>query len=206
MARPRAADYEDKKQLIRDRAAELFAARGFAATSIAEIAAACKTAKSLVYHYFGAKDDILYDLLVEHVSRLLAEADAALAGVDDPRAQLRAFVRAHIRLYAGAWAKHRLLLNALGDLSEPRREEVKELERSLVARARALLVALNPALADRPAAATAATMSMYGLMNWSHTWYRADGPLVPDEYADLAADMILDGVGALGGTRAGTKD
>ncbi len=198
MARPRAADYEDRKQLIRDRAAEMFASRGFASTAIADIAASCGMAKSLVYHYFGAKDDILYDLLVGHVSQLLAAAEAALEGAIDPRARLRAYVRAHIRLYTGAWARHRLLLNALGDLSDRRREEVKALERRLVARARGLLVALNPALADSSAAATAAAMSFYGMLNWTHTWFRADGALAADAYADLVADMILDGVTALG--------
>src|SRR5438552_18305765 len=125
MARVRAADYGEKQQLIRDKAAALFAERGFAATSIADIAAACGTAKSLVYHYFGAKDDILYDLLRDHVARLVAGAEAALAGAESPRERLRAFVRAEIALYAGARDRHRLLLTALGDLPPARRDELK---------------------------------------------------------------------------------
>ncbi len=199
MARVRAADYGEKQQLIRDRAAALFAARGFAATSIADIAAACGSAKSLVYHYFGAKDDILYDLLRDHVATLVASAERALASSADPRARLRAFVRAEIALYAGARDRHRLLLNALGDLPPARREEIKALERRLVALVRDLCVALNPALAgDRPLA-TATAMSVFGLINWTHTWYRPDGPIAPEAYAELAATLLLDGV-----TRVGT--
>jgi AcrR family transcriptional regulator len=194
MARVRAADYGEKQQLIRDKAAALFAERGFAATSIADIAAACGTAKSLVYHYFGAKDDILYDLLRDHVARLVAGAEAALAGTADPRERLRALVRAEIALYAGARDRHRLLLNALGDLPPERREEIKALERKLVALVRALCVALNPALARDPALATAAAMSVFGLINWTHTWYRPDGPITPAAYAELAATMLLDGL------------
>jgi AcrR family transcriptional regulator len=194
MARVRAADYGEKQQLIRDKAAALFAERGFAATSIADIAAACGTAKSLVYHYFGAKDDILYDLLRDHVARLVAGAETALAGVADPRERLRAFVRAEIALYAGARDRHRLLLNALGDLAPERREEIKALERKLVALVRTLCVALNPALARDPALATATAMSVFGLINWTHTWYRADGPITPAAYAELAATMLLDGL------------
>jgi AcrR family transcriptional regulator len=194
MARVRAADYGEKQQLIRDRAAALFAARGFAATSIADIAAACGVAKSLVYHYFGAKDDILTDLLRDHVTQLIAGAEAALASSADPRARLRAFVRAEIALYAGARDRHRLLLNALGDLPPARRAEIVALERKLVALVRDLCVALNPALGRDHALATATAMSLFGLINWTHTWYRPDGPIAPDAYADLAATMLLDGL------------
>jgi AcrR family transcriptional regulator len=194
MARMRAADYGEKQQLIRDKAAALFAERGFAATSIADIAVACGTAKSLVYHYFGAKDDILYDLLRDHVARLVAGAETALAGAENPRERLRAFVRAEIALYAGARDRHRLLLNALGDLAPVRRDEIKALERKLVALVRDLCVALNPALARDAALATATAMSVFGLINWTHTWYRADGPITPAAYAELAATMLLDGL------------
>jgi AcrR family transcriptional regulator len=194
MARARAADYGEKQRLIRDRAAALFAARGFAATSIADIAAACGTAKSLVYHYFAAKDDILYDLLRDHVERLVAAAEAALARTAGARERLRAFVRAEIVLYAGARDRHRLLLGALGDLPAARRDEIKALERRLVDLVRALCADLNPALAHDRALATATAMSVLGLINWTHTWYRADGPLDPAAYADLAAAILLDGV------------
>ena len=194
MARMRAADYGEKQQLIRDKAAALFAERGFAATSIADIAAACGTAKSLVYHYFGAKDEILYDLLRDHMARLVAGAEAALATAADARERLREFVRAEIALYAGARDRHRLLLNALGDLPPARRDEIKALERKLVALVRDLCIALNPALARDSALATATAMSVFGLINWTHTWYRADGPITPAAYAELAATMLLDGL------------
>ena len=98
MARPQADDYAEKQQLIRDRAAELFAARGFAGASIADVAAACGCAKSLIYHYFDSKEEILSDLLEAHVRALIAGAEAALAtgsqrGRTLPRARTRAYGR-----------------------------------------------------------------------------------------------------------------
>ena len=70
MARPRADDYEAKRQLIRERAAELFADHGFARTSIADVARACQCTKSLIYHYFDSKQAILHDLLAAHMDGL----------------------------------------------------------------------------------------------------------------------------------------
>ena len=125
MARMRAADYGEKQQLIRDKAAALFAERGFATTSIADIAAACGTAKSLVYHYFGAKDEILYDLLRDHMARLVAGAEAALATAADPRERLREFVR---DVFDGQ--AESLVLRLVEDESLTR-AELREIERKI---------------------------------------------------------------------------
>jgi len=40
------------------------------------------------------------------------------------------------------------------------------------------------------------TMMLFGMINWTHTWYRPDGPIAPEQLADLAADVFLHGVGA----------
>jgi hypothetical protein len=39
-------------------------------------------------------------------------------------------------------------------------------------------------------------MSFYGLINWTYTWYRADGKMAPEEFADMAAEIILHGLPA----------
>jgi hypothetical protein len=33
------------------------------------------------------------------------------------------------------------------------------------------------------------------MINWTHTWYRPEGPIGPEQLADLAADLFLNGVG-----------
>jgi AcrR family transcriptional regulator len=196
MARRQAADYAAKQQRIRNGAAELFAHSGFAATSIADIAQACGVAKSLVYHYFDSKEEILYDLLSAHMDALLAAAEEALSVSDEPERQFREFVRAHLRLYAHARAKHILLLNGLSSLPPQRRKAIVARERRLIAMAADLLARLAPGVAARPDLRMPAAMSFYGLINWTYTWYRADGKMAPEEFADMAAEIILRGLPA----------
>ena len=50
MARTQAPDYEERRIAIVDKAAELFARRGFTGASLSDLAAACQTSKSLIYH------------------------------------------------------------------------------------------------------------------------------------------------------------
>lgn len=56
---------ERKKQATRttiaDRAAELFAARGFHAVTVEEVAHAAGVSKQTVFNYFPVKEDLLYD-------------------------------------------------------------------------------------------------------------------------------------------------
>lgn len=196
MARPQAADYAAKQQRIRDGAAELFARDGVAATSIADIASACGVAKSLVYHYFESKEEILYDLLSAHMDALLAAAEEALDAGEAPEIQFRAFVRAHLRLYAHARAKHILLLNGLNSLPAQRRAAIVARERRLIDMAADLLACVAPGLVARPELRMPAAMSFYGLINWTYTWYRADGAMTPEAFAEMAADIILRGLPA----------
>jgi len=196
LARGRAADYDDRRREIGDQAAALFAARGFAAVSMNDIAKACGCAKSLLYHYYPSKEQLLADLLSGHVEALLAEAKQALAASDDPRAQLRAFLRGHMRLYADARAYHVLLLNSLAPLAPDAKRTVTRTERELMDIATDLLLRLVPTLAGKPYLRRPAAMNLYALINWTHVWYDAAGPLKPDAFADFSGDLFLDGLAA----------
>ncbi|MGQ0662012.1 MAG: TetR family transcriptional regulator [Pseudomonadota bacterium] len=196
MARRRAAEYDRRRQLIRERAAELFARRGFAGASAADIAAACTCSKALIYHYFPSKEAILYDLLRAYMTALVAAAEAAVAGSAGPRRQFRALTRAHMRIYATARPKHILLLNELDRLPARHRARIIALERRLVRLAADLFERLAPALKRRPELRMPVAMGFYGLINWTTTWYRPTGRLGPNAFADLAAALFLDGLTA----------
>jgi len=51
---------QEKRQLIVKCAIELFAEKGFKATTVRELAEACGMAQGSIYHYIGAKEDILH--------------------------------------------------------------------------------------------------------------------------------------------------
>jgi TetR/AcrR family transcriptional regulator len=37
------------------------------------------------------------------------------------------------------------------------------------------------------------TMSLFGMLNWHSMWFRADGPMTREAYAELVTDLILAG-------------
>src|SRR5688500_17290522 len=65
-------DREARRESIMRAAAEAFGAKGYAATSMEDVAAACGITKLIVYRHFDSKE-ALYDAVLERVSDRLAE-------------------------------------------------------------------------------------------------------------------------------------
>ncbi|MET7568972.1 TetR/AcrR family transcriptional regulator [Streptomyces sp. NPDC005492] len=91
MARPpgHGPDYETRRQDIIDRAAALFARKGYAATGIAEVGTAVGLAKGALYYYIGSKGNLLVEIQDRVMGPLLASALRITAVDEDPVLRLR---------------------------------------------------------------------------------------------------------------------
>src|SRR5213076_2071655 len=68
---------EDKRRQILSAAVRVFAAQGYEATRVGDIAKEAGVAYGLVYHYFGSKDAVLEAVFREQWGRLLAAVELA---------------------------------------------------------------------------------------------------------------------------------
>lgn len=193
MARPQAADYEDRRAAIVDKAARLYAERGFLGASLSDLAKACKTSKSLIYHYYASKEDILFDVMHSHVADLKAAADAVMARPVSPVEKLRAITREFMKHYVGAAARQKVLLNELVHLPANRRAIIVDIQDELIGDIQTLLGDIRPDL-SRTTLKLPAAMLYFGMINWTHTWMDPAGPAKPPVIADLAANLFLDGL------------
>lgn len=194
MARKQAPDFEQRRDAILENAALLYAEHGFFGASIADLAAACKTSKSLIYHYYPSKEDILFDVMHSHVRALLDAAERVAAEPRLPAAKLHALTQAFMRLYVGAAARHKVLLNELARLAPRQREIIVKIQRRLIDIVQEMLVEIRPELGKRAALKRPAAMLYFGMINWTHTWLNAEGRAAPDKIAALAANLFLDGI------------
>ena len=195
MARPLAADYDDKRQTILKASARLFARDGYDRASMADIAAECSISKALLYHYYDTKEQLLVAIIRAHLEDLVSATEAP-AHVSDPRKRLRALVGALLDCYRDADHEHQIQINELKKLPRPNAEELLDLERTLVRRFSAAVAGAVPALAGHPDLVKPVTMSLFGMLNWHYMWFRQNGPVSRDAYADLATALILDGAQA----------
>lgn len=78
---------QQRRAQLLDVSRELFAERGFEATSIEEIASRAGVSKPIVYEHFGSKEGIYAVVKDREVQRLIDEITASLVG-DHPRVLL----------------------------------------------------------------------------------------------------------------------
>lgn len=194
MARTQAADYDERKLGIVEAAAALYASRGFNGASVADLAERCKTSKSLIYHYYLSKEDILFDVMISHVRALDEAAREAVQGGGSPAEKLRRLAYAFMALYVGAADRHKVLLNELDNLDDKRRGEIVKTQRGLIEIVRGLLVNIDPKLEAASGQSYAAAMLFFGMINWTHTWFDPKGPVSADTIADMAVDVVLGGL------------
>lgn len=201
MARGRAATYDDQRGLILQRAAELFAQRGYAATSMNAVAEACGCSKPTLYHYFRDKDALLVSICDEHVRRLHALTTEVLALPLAPQAQLRELVTRILDEYADAQHAHRVLTEDVRFLGAADQARILGREREVVAGFARVVGAIRPDL-QAAALAKPLTMLLFGMINWMFTWLRPAGELDHAAMAPIVADLFLGGLAAVQPTQA----
>lgn len=194
MARTQAAEYDERRQAIVEVAARIFAREGFASASLAGIAKSAAMSKSLIYHYFKSKEEILYEAMIDHVRALEDAARAAVSGDAKPERKLRELIHRFMTLYVGAADRHKVLLNDLDHLPKARRAEIVSAQRGLIQIVRKLLTEIEPALKRKNGQAKAAAMLLFGMINWTHTWFDPKGAVSPGALAEMAADVVLGGL------------
>jgi AcrR family transcriptional regulator len=190
MARPVAADHADKRQKILEQSAMLFAEHGYDRASITMIAGACGVSKALLYHYYADKAELLFDIIDSHLRHLLAVTESALVGVSDVRQRLLALCTSLLVAYRDAAAQHEVQIAQLRLLAPAQQRELKALERQLVDR---FAAEISCAVPDDPVRLKPLTMSLFGMLNWNFLWFREDGALSREEYAELVVTLLLEG-------------
>lgn len=191
MARTKAENYNNKRDSITVKAAALFAQKGFSGASVSDISKACDVSKSLIYHYYDAKEDILYGVMKGHIDALtLAISNPDLAS-DDAAVEFYNLTRALLHCYAGAEHAQKVLLYELNNLTQTQRKEIVTKQRAIIEKFEHAYIRVDPSLTNKNALLRSKIMLFFGSVNWIHTWYNSKGDISRDTLAKMAVENTL---------------
>jgi AcrR family transcriptional regulator len=196
IARGRASSGQSTRRRIQDAALQLFAAKGFFATGIREIADRVGVTTAALYHYMGSKDELLIEIMVSSMTQLIRAAEESLATADEPAAELAALVRAHVGYHALDPLRSMVNDDELRAVSGKPRAHIMELRDSYE---RLWAGTLDRGLASgvfHVADAKITRLALLEMCNGVDRWYSSTGPMGPGEVADVFADLALAMVGA----------
>ncbi|MEO1111592.1 MAG: TetR/AcrR family transcriptional regulator [Pseudomonadota bacterium] len=173
---------------VRKAALKRFANAGYAAVSMREIAADVGVRPGALYNHFPTKQDILKDLMLSHMSELLAAWESA--DFPDTMDPLERFVRFHIGYHLERADEVFISYMELRNL-EPDNFAAIETERR---RYEAVLTSIleEGAAAGRYRAddARVATRAIIAMLTGIPTWYRDGGRIGKDELEELYLTMV----------------
>src|SRR5215203_6124620 len=175
MARTKAAGFDRQRAAIRDAAASQFADKGYVGASIADIAHACGVSKALMYHYYRDKEDLLADIAESYMDRLLQIIHQCRSDGLPPAAHLRRLIELFMAEYEHSAARHRVLVQDVKYLQRAHRARVLAKERKVVMGFADVIAQLAPPT-DRAALIKPLTMILFGMINWTFTWFKDRGP------------------------------
>lgn len=189
MTRVRSDDYDAKSQSIMDSAAALFAKVGYPNAKMQDIAQACGATKSMLYHYFPAKDDLLSAMLTEHLEKVIFSVDEAVTGSKPAKDRFADFVFTYAQKSAQSRRRHVIAMNDMKFLPKNMQAPLRQLEKKVTDQVADLLREVNPGLKDdvyKPYA-----MMLLGMLNWTDYWYRPGGPMKSDELCERITRLFL---------------
>lgn len=188
----------ERREELLATAAEVFAAQGYNATTVREIADAAGILAGSLYHHFDSKESMLDEILSRFLDDLWARYDAVLAAGLGPRETIEALVtesfreidrhRAAVAIYQKE-SRHLRSRPRFGYLADSQQNFEK-----------AWLGTLERGVAAEVFRADLDVRLTYRFVRdtvWvAASWYRPDGQHSPEEIARQYLSMVLEGIAA----------
>ncbi len=186
----------ERREEILALAAKIFADKGYASTTVREIADAAGILSGSLYHHFASKEAMLDDIMHGFLDQIVAQYRSTVAAGGDPLDVLRALVREAFSSLGGNPAALAVMINEFNFLVQfPRfaylREGAEETERLWTG-------VIEEGMRTGVFRSDIDARMIYRFMRdtiWiSVRWYRPDGKYSPEEVADFYLALLLDGL------------
>lgn len=195
VAAPRA---DNRLHLVLDAAAHLFRKKGYASTSMRDIAAASGMLAGSLYYHFASKEALLVAVYGEGVAHITAAVEAALARAGSAWERLERACTAHLETLLSGSDYAQVVVRVHPDDAPLVAAELTALRDGYE---RTFAQALQALPGLRPGERRTLKLFLLGALNGSQTWYRPGG----DSPATLARRFLrlLHGVRSVSPGNAG---
>lgn len=177
---------------IVERATQLFAERGFAGTSLQDVADAMGLTRPALYHYFSSKEDLLSRLVSDATEGPAEELREIRCRVGAPVTErLHAMATAIALLQASHPARFRALIRSEAELPQPLTRTYQEGRRRVLREFTAVIDEGVRSGELRSVDPRTAALGVIGLCNWVAWWHHPTGEQADRDVARAMADMAV---------------
>ncbi|MFN8690598.1 MAG: TetR/AcrR family transcriptional regulator [Cyclobacteriaceae bacterium] len=183
-----------KEQVIR-KAAELFREKGYAASSMRDLAQMLGIEAASLYSHIKSKEEILQSLCFD----MAAEFRKSLQDVEKMKVtageKLKLGIIGHIKLMAKDLVAAAVFMNEHRHLSQPYLREFLLLRINYINRFKTIIEeGIATGEFKENIDTKLAVMTLFSSLNWMPMWYDPDGNIVPTDLGEQLADMLINGL------------
>jgi len=162
------------------------------------VARECGISKANIYHYYDGKDALLFDILDTYLRALRDRLrKLPLQGLAPPD-QLRRLVGETLLAYDGMDHEHKIQTEGIPLLEQDRQEILKGYQLDMIRQMSGILAGTAPDVFDGDRAKLrAATMSVFGMLNWFYMWNGNADRDTREAYGELVAELTLNGLSGI---------
>ena len=195
MAKLRLIEPSPSEDPLLKAAGKLFRQKGFASTTVREIAAAAGVLPGSLHYRYSTKESLLLALMEQGITKAIEALRLAIAAARDPIERIRLSMRAHLRLLIHEDDTIYVLLYEWRALTGEARETMVRLRDRYDALWDGLFYeAAGTGRLRADINLKLVRLSTLGAINWVAQWYSPEGDLSPDDLADAFADNLLHGI------------
>ncbi len=179
---------------IREAGLQLIYTGGYDAMTLRQLATKVGLQPGSLYNHIATKQDLLFDLIYNHMVVLLERIDAELDSIDDPLARLKAFTAFHLTYHIERKREVFIGSAELRSLAPKNRKRIVALRRAYEDR---LYAILEKGAAQKKLDIVdlrVGTYAILAMLTGICTWYNPKGRIDRETLIDVHTRLVLDGV------------
>jgi AcrR family transcriptional regulator len=184
-------------EAIRKAGLRLIFEHGYEAMSLRQLAAEVGIQAGSLYNHISTKQELLFDLIQDHINELLRQLDRVMEGKQDPDERLRAFVAFHVSYHMTRKREVFIANSELRSLEPKNYEAIVALRGAYEQRLAAILAEGVEQGTFEVGDIQVATFAIIALLTGLCTWYRPGGRLTREAIVAAHEKLVLSGVSPL---------
>lgn len=185
---------KNRKQQIEEKATTLFRERGYAATSMRDLAQVLGIEAASLYSHIKSKEEILQKICFRMADEFFEAWKEVESETSSMAARMEKAAIAHVKVITKDTDASAVFFNEWRHLSEPFLSDFLTMRNDYEGR-------FMQILKDGMASGEFQTMdekfmmlTILSSLNWTHNWYKPQGSLSPEEVGTMLSNLILNGL------------
>jgi AcrR family transcriptional regulator len=193
------ADYKARRNELIKVAAEVFQEKGYQASTLNDIAERVDTDRATLYYYVGSKQELFQEVVQDGLEANLREARRIKKEPLTPAEKLARLMKmmmvSYEENYPFTYVYIQQDMNQVGNQDSEWARTMTSRTRSFEKIVKGFIeegIAAKEFRADIPA--DLAANGLYGMLNWTHRWFRPGGGADATQVAEAFSSLLLEGL------------